>query len=498
VSIGSASPNLSWTPTDQDFDVTLLAASGGSTSDPLTVSVAEANRIATDLSTWSRTSINAPTSGQPDPLGGTAAYRFTFPAATASHNISKAMSPVSAVFDSGFEIWAAYDATMPVIMIYPLNTDTSEYCGINLLTGDKVGNFADACIVQSATSSDGKLWRRVQFKRGKGTFTTSTVAIYFKKTLANPLTTSETTDGSEGISLFFPRSADGVLPFTDFDKFQRFSLGTVTVPTTAQNPYTYDCQRWESRSPFVDRRLDMNANRGHIDVVLPDTYDANRAAPYPVLYVLEVENAPGTAFQDGLGAVKATGAHNTYDCILVRTKFSGSIAATPWYGNRGNDTHQHNKHMACLRLFMQEKFNTSTSREYHRALGFSKSGWGAMSLMLRDQLFGYLAAWDVPWTLTYGGTDYGQAAYFGSQAQYQLFNPQDIFDSYLPSVNDKARIVLAGSATFDADTVNMEAFLNTRSIPHTYVRNVLGGGGADHNWGTGWLPSVLAALFALS
>jgi hypothetical protein len=490
VSIGTANPTLLWTPTEQDFDVTLAAGDSA-----LTVSVAEANRMG-DFNLWTRASFGGAPSAVADPFGGTSAWRFTATAGTASHNISRAMSPISTVNNSGFETWVRYNPDMPVVAIYPTNNDTSEYCAIHIGTGDKVGNFADLCVVETREVASGT-WKRLQFRRGKGTFTTSTVGVYGLKTLTSPVSLSQTMDGTETMDVCAPRSADGVLPFTDYDQMQVLSMGTVTVPTTANSPYTFDCQRWQSRSPFHDRRLDMNANRGHLDVVVPDTYDANRTTPYPVLYVLEVECNPGTAYADGLGYLESLDIHNTYDVILARTKFPGTIATSPWYGNKGDGTAQHNIHMANFVRFMEDHFNAGSGRDDRLAIGFSKSGWGAMSLMLRDRLFGYVASWDVPYSMTFGGTDYGQVNFFGSESQFLLFNPVTIFDANILSVSDKARIVLAGSVTFDADTVAMEAFLNARGISHTYLRTVLGGGGAGHKWDSGWAPDVVSALFAL-
>ena len=466
VSIGSGSPSFSWTPTVVDYDVSLRAGE----SDPITVVVAESNHFSEVLTGWNKTSVTV-TGGESDPDGGMNAYKVTCAvnASAADHRIDKAASPSGAVADSGFEIWAEYNASMPVLRFYPLEGGAIHYCFIHLGTGETQGNYSSCKIVETRGN-----WKRVWFSTAQGG-TITNVWVNLCPALG---TSAAITNGTEYVRLYKPRSAEGVLPLTNYQRSQTRYIGVVN-----------NLERWAFRSPLNDSWTYVNQD-WYIDVLKPDAYDPG--TQYPVIYVGMVEPFVNV-YADPLNTIRTIGLHNTHNCIFATCQFRSS----PWYGAKNDGTMRYDDLFSdVLTGLVDERYSTIRQRQGRMILGYSKSGWGGMSLLLkRPDVFGYVAAWDCPWDITYGTFDTATA--FGSLAQFQQTNPRDIFDSYLTSVNDKARIVLAGSATWDADLLSFKSFLDARSIPYTYSRNVLGGGVSDHDWDTGWLPDVVADLMAL-
>lgn len=470
VDIGLASPSLSWTPGAINYNIDLIAGSGSRASAPIKVAVAEANHIAINLTTWTASGMTV-TSGETDPYGGAAAYKLTcaVSATAASHNISKAGSPASTAANGGFEIWAEYNASLPVLLIYPLDGGATHYAYINLLSGDTMGNFSACKIVETRGN-----WKRIWFSTAQGAICNDMI-LYGCKTIG---ATADITNGTEFIRLYLPRLADGILPLTNYQRSHVRSLGVVS-----------NLDRWAFRDPLIDTIADVNTDY-YIDVLKPTSY--NSANKYPVIYVGEVEPTTNV-YADSLQTIRTLGLHDTHNVIFVRS-YTKSI---PWFGTKSDGTRQVDIHYRDVVVgLMDERYSTIKNREGRMFLGFSKSGFGALSILLRNPtVFGYAAAWDVPWNLVYG--DFETIDAFGTSAQFNLYNPKTILTSYLSSVNDKSRIVLAGSASFSADTISFDAYLTTNNVPHAYVYNLLGGGGADHNWNTGWLTNVVAALMAL-
>jgi len=459
--IGTANPTLSWTPGALDAN-TQLAASGK----PNTITVGEANRMNVNFSTWSATNVTV-TGSETDPDGGTAAYKLTCAvnASAANHYLMKAMSPVSAVANSGFEVWAEYNASLPVLMIYPLEGGATHYAYVNLSTGETQGNFSSCKIVETRGN-----WKRVQFKTAQGA-TVTNVILYGCKTIG---ANSDITAGTEYMKLYAPRGIDAVLPFSEGMRTHAKYVGVVS-----------SLDRWAFRSMHLDSETDGNQER-YIDVLLPTTYTVTKK--YPVIYVADAEPFVNV-LADSLQTIRTAGLHDTYDVIFARSQYK----STPWYGTKNDGTIQCDIHFAdVLPSIIDRHYSTIPFREGRSILGFSKGGWGAASLLLRrSEVFGYAAAWDAPWNLAYG--DYETVTVFGSAPQMAIYNPADILVANKAVISDKARLVIAGYNTFDAHLTTFKSLLDANSVPYSYDRTSRGA----HDWNSGWLSGVVASLVGL-
>ncbi|HVJ93120.1 MAG TPA: hypothetical protein VM580_25140 [Labilithrix sp.] len=460
---------VDWRPESIQFDVVLTAKLPDGESTSIHVAVAEDNHIERDLSKWTRAHTTV-TPGEADPNGRAEAFRVTC-AATAGaavHSITASAVAANTEPDPGFEIWAKAD-TASVIQFLWQEDGTKHRASLDLSTGHAVGAWGSVKIVESR--ADG--WKRIWFRSLGGTMTQSTMSLSVCKALSSSC--SNTTTGDESVYLYAPRVVDGPLPFTPYQLATPSYVGVVN-----------GAQRWAVRTPYVDKIADTTQAR-FADIVVPDDYDPERE--YPVLYVGEVEAVP-KQYADGLQELRALDVHNAYQCILARTYF-GTIPM--WYGSHVDGTKQYDVQVTDVLVGLVDEFySTVRSSEGRMFIGFSKSGFGAFSLILRNpHVFGYAAAWDAPWTASYGFA--GSAQAFGAESQFDLYNPMKLLPTHGAHLKDRPRLVLAGDYLYDDDIQPMADALDAEGIPYVLRSETALG----HDWDTGWLPAVVQDLMAL-
>ena len=158
----------------------------------------------------------------------------------------------------------------------------------------------------------------------------------------------------------------------------------------------------------------FQAGTTKIRVLLPD-----RPAPasrYRVMYVLPVEAGEGRRFGDGLDEVRKLGLHNTHQLICVAATFSH----VPWYADHPADPHirQESYFLRVVVPAVEARYPARPEQAGRLLLGFSKSGWGAWSLLLRHpDMFAKAAAWDSPMMLDGPGL-YGSGGIFLTQDNF--------------------------------------------------------------------------------
>lgn len=244
-------------------------------------------------------------------------------------------------------------------------------------------------------------------------------------------------------------------------------------------------ERWAYRSQWIDTAADKAATAQYfIDIILPDNYPAD--GPYPVLFVGPVEPTPNN-FGDGLAMIAGMDVHNDYKCVLVTM----TTKSMPWYGRTASGTHAVDRHVIENILpLIKKNYNVIADREGWLFVGFSKSGWGGVSLILRNpSAFGYVGAWDAPWNMSYG--QFETATSFGSSGQFALYNPVTILSTYISSVNDKERLWIGAGNNFNSHYTSFTNFLTTNSVP--FRSNFANA--PTHAWRTDWLSVAIDELF---
>ena len=227
--------------------------------------------------------------------------------------------------------------------------------------------------------------------------------------------------------------------------------------------------------------------------VLPPSNPAPGVA-HNFIYALPVEGGLGTTFGDGLDTIQSLNLQNQYNLTVIEPTFG----IDPWYAdNPLASTSQEDTFMANdLQPWVTANLATSGT-EQHWLIGFSKSGIGGQTLILRHpDKFTLAASWDFPadmnaydeYGATNSGASYGTDANF--QANYRL--TPAFLAAHAAPFQASNRIWIGGYQFFQQDMTDYAALLTAQGIKHTTEPPTA----MDHSWDSGWVPIALAALHA--
>jgi hypothetical protein len=223
--------------------------------------------------------------------------------------------------------------------------------------------------------------------------------------------------------------------------------------------------------------------RTQIKVLLPNRLIKGKH--YQVVYVLPVEALDGKQYGDGLAEIKKLDLHNKYEIICVQVTFT----QLPWYADHPtNPSIRQETYLLQVVLPFIEKTYPVMARSRGRLLvGFSKSGWGAFSLLLRNtQVFGKAAAWDAPLAMT-APNRFGMEPIFGTQENFEKYRITALLKTRAHGLGREPRLGLIGTRNFRDHHERIHEQMVQLQIPHYYVDIQQG----PHTWGGGWLPDAM-------
>jgi pimeloyl-ACP methyl ester carboxylesterase len=222
-------------------------------------------------------------------------------------------------------------------------------------------------------------------------------------------------------------------------------------------------------------------------VLLPDVMEPSRR--YPVLFVLPVEEGRGGRWGNGLDEVRKANLHNRYGLICVMPTF----AQLPWYADHPTDPVVRQESYllnAVLPLLRWEYPQARHDRDGRLLVGFSKSGWGAWSLLLRHpDLFGKAAAWDTPMMLAAPGK-YGSGPIFGTPENFAHYHVSRLVRDRREVLGPEPRLILHGHGNFREETVQMQELLQAAGVLHKFSAAET----REHHWSSGWLTEAVQQL----
>ncbi len=247
---------------------------------------------------------------------------------------------------------------------------------------------------------------------------------------------------------------------------------------------------------FVNYLVYSNYQRSvnTLRVLLPTNYDPKVA--YRIIYVLPVEAREGRQFGDGLLTVRSQGLQDRYNAIFVAPSFTD----IPWYADHATNTGiwQETYFKDVVVPFIETQYRTFAGPEGRYLLGFSKSGYGAIGMLLRHQdYFGRVIAWDSPLAMSQPSQGFGFSGIVGTTSNftqnYQITNLLTTRGATLKG--QPPRIFLLGYATTYgcyADHQAIAAQMTQLDIPHRYDPGVK----RSHIWASGWMPDAVAMLLS--
>ena len=216
---------------------------------------------------------------------------------------------------------------------------------------------------------------------------------------------------------------------------------------------------------FVHRLMsDFQAGPTEIKVLLPDRMEAGKR--YPVLYVLPVEANNEHHYGDGLAEIKRCDIHNKHNLICVAPTF----AHLPWYADHPTDKsiRQESYFVKEVVPLVERLYPARAKRVGRWLLGFSKSGWGAWSLLARHpDVFDRAAAWDAPVDMARFDL-YGAGQVFGTQEHFETYRLLPTLKKCTSLLDLPPRLVLTGYDSFRSEHETAHKQLDEWKIPHVY------------------------------
>lgn len=223
-----------------------------------------------------------------------------------------------------------------------------------------------------------------------------------------------------------------------------------------------------------------------IRVLQPDNLEADRK--YAVIYVLPVEAGTQSRYGDGLAEVRKLDLHNKHGVIFVAPTF----AHLPWYADHPTDPRirQEAYFLKVVVPFIEKTYPVRAEAGGRLLLGFSKSGWGAWSLLLRHpDVFGRAAAWDAPMMMDAPGK-YGSGPIFGTPENFAAYRISRLIEDVGPKLGKEPRLILLGIGNFGSEHVAVHDLMQRLKVPHVYRDAPK----RKHDWHSGWVAEAVETL----
>ena len=223
---------------------------------------------------------------------------------------------------------------------------------------------------------------------------------------------------------------------------------------------------------------------------LQSNKDRLKAASRRYLYVLPVEAGEQRGWGNPLQVILNSETVHREQLTCIYPTFSD----LPWYCDHPerSDRAQESFLVHAVLPAVERRFPTTAGQPQRLLIGFSKSGWGALSLLLRNPgHFAGAAAWDAPLMMDRPGR-YGSGPIFGNQTCFEQHQLSRRITELAPTgpFFDEARIVHGGYGGFQQHHVDFETLLQSRRLPHLF----LDGPQRKHHWESGWFEPCLKAL----
>jgi len=140
--------------------------------------------------------------------------------------------------------------------------------------------------------------------------------------------------------------------------------------------------------------------------------------------------------------------------------------------------------------FVEANYPTIKDQNGRLLVGFSKSGWGAFSLLLRHpHTFAKAAAWDAP-LMKEKPDQFGMGPIFGTQENFEQYQISRLLKQQAPKLRDQVRLIHIGYGNFREHHERVEKLLTELNINHQYKD----GPKRKHDWHSGWLTGAVEVL----
>jgi hypothetical protein len=250
----------------------------------------------------------------------------------------------------------------------------------------------------------------------------------------------------------------------------------------------YGFETYRLESPY-------QASATSLRVLLPNNLEVGKR--YRVLYVLPVHEDGLRKHGDGLQEVKKHNYHNLYQLICVAPAFTSK----PWFADHDLNLQKRDEsHLVKTVIpFVEKEYPVQADADGRLLIGFSKSGWGAIALLLRNpDIFGKAAGWDIGIRVDTGPIEEADrieriAREWGTVQNFEMNRISYLVKTRGKELGDQARLFYFSTEGPRAiGGVEIHRLLVENEIPHRYVMEPY----RKHAWGTGWIPEAVEFLVA--
>lgn len=250
---------------------------------------------------------------------------------------------------------------------------------------------------------------------------------------------------------------------------------------------------YELRGPKTDNQgvihyqvsTPIQSSAVELRVILPERMQED--LKYPVIYMLPVEAKLNQQYGNPVRPALRHDLANKHKVILVIPSF----ADLPWYADHPSDAQlkQETYFTRVVVPLVDHLYPVDKSRRL--LLGYSKSGNGALSLLLRHpETFAASVAWDAP-LMEARPVKYGMKQVFATQKNYDQYRiPALLKKQALMLSTQKPRIAILGFDNFRQHVQAAHELMDELKIPHHYED----GPPRRHHWDGGWVKDAVEAL----
>ncbi|HCR29001.1 MAG TPA: hypothetical protein DIV79_03175 [Opitutae bacterium] len=250
---------------------------------------------------------------------------------------------------------------------------------------------------------------------------------------------------------------------------------------------------------FIVHRLDSPYQAGEttLRVLLPDRIEEGKR--YPVLYILPVHEDGLFRHGDGLEEVRKAGYHNQHGLICVAPSFTSK----PWFADHDlNPEKRDESHfLETVLAFVESHYPAQNSVEGRLLVGFSKSGWGVMSLLLRHpDVFHRVVGWDIGIRVDAGPIEESDRAQriareWGTAENFDQYRISSLIRSRGSALGEETRLFYYNvEGNRGPGGAIIHQLLVEAGVPHRYLYEPK----REHRWDSGWLPEAVRFLVSAS
>jgi hypothetical protein len=257
------------------------------------------------------------------------------------------------------------------------------------------------------------------------------------------------------------------------------ALILAVAPATAE-PVFSNARKADHGFVVYDVRSEFQAGTTQIFVRRPAKI---AGGPLLAFYILPVEAQDDKRWGDARAEIAKLDLADRYGVICVFPTFSH----LPWYVDHPSDpsVRQEAYFLKVVLPFIERSYPVGTDRYSRALLGFSKSGWGAWTLLLRHpDVFSKAAAWDAPMTMDV--PRYGMGPIVGTQENFELYRVTTLLRERGALLGAEQRLMLAGWDFYRAQTQGARKLLQELKLPHVYRD----GPQRRHHWNSGWMADL--------